>query len=204
MRHISRSTPPLVKAAAGFALSLAALWALFVLLLEESISWPGLLIVSLMIGAIVFDVARNRGPHLLQRFLARQPMWLRVVLHFILVALLFLSIPLLLGIDEMKWPVVLGTSALVVFGGELARRDQADRAVGKQSARWSRQDKLMLGISVSALLIYSVAFSRWGTPTSVREWLALGLIYALPVAMLLWVLLRRRKGQDLPNGPSPA
>ncbi len=193
MPHISRSVPPLIKGAVAFALSLAALWAIFFLLLQESISWPGLLILPLVIGAIAFDVARNRGPTALQRFFARQPMWLRAIFHFVLVALLFSSVLLLLGTEHLSWPVVLATSALVVFGSELARRDEADSTAGRQDARWSRQDKLMLGVGISGLVIYSVLLTAWGLPANIREWLILGFVYAFPVATLLFVLLRRRK-----------
>jgi hypothetical protein len=193
MPHISRSVPPLIKGAVAFALSLAALWAIFFLLLQESISWPGLLILPLVIGAIAFDVARNRGPTALRRFFARQPMWLRVIFHFVLGALLFSSVLLLLGTEHLSWPVVLATSALVVFGSELARRDEADRTAGRQDARWSRQDKLMLGVGISGLVIYSVLLTAWGLPANIREWLILGFVYAFPVATLLFVLLRRRK-----------
>lgn len=193
MPHISRPVPPLVKGAAAFALSLAALWAIFFLLLQEGISWPGLLILSLITGAITFDVARNRGETALQRFFARQPTWLRVILHFLLSVLLFSAVLLLLDVEHLKWPVVLATSALVVFGSELERRDEADRTAGKQDARWSRQDKLMLGIGIIALVIYSAMLTVWGLPTNLREWLILGFVFAFPVATLLFVLLRRRK-----------
>jgi hypothetical protein len=117
---------------------------------------------------------------------------LRVIFHFVLGALLFSSVLLLLGTEHLSWPVVLATSALVVFGSELARRDEADTA-GRQDARWSRQDKLMLGVGISGLVIYSVLLTAWGLPANIREWLILGFVYAFPVATLLFVLLRRRK-----------
>jgi hypothetical protein len=198
------SASPLAGGITAFAFALAALWAVLVLLLGEPISWVGACIVSLLIGAAAFDRARCKGQTAPQRFLAQQRLAVRVVFSFLSGVLLLWAIPLLLGMERLPWLVVLGTAALGAVHGEFARSDQAQQRAGKL-IRWSRQDKLMLGLSTVALVIYSVALVKWGLPASGREWLAMGFVYAFPVAMLLWVFLRARaeraRSPDFPHHP---
>ena len=200
-----RSASPLLRGIAASVTALAGLWAVLVLLLEIPISWAGACLVSLLIGAAVFDRARGNGQTTEQRLLARQPRGVRVVISFVFGALLLWALPLTLGMERLSWIVVLGTAALVTVHGELVRADEAQQKAGRHSS-WSRQDKLMLGISTMALVVYSLAFMNWGLPTGLREWLAMGFVWAFPVAMLLWVFFRPRgeptRPRSLPSHPS--
>lgn len=193
-----RSASPVVKGAVAFSFTLAALWAVLVLLLEEPISWMGACIVSLLIGAAACDRARGNGQSAPQRLLAQQRLAVRVVFSFLSGMLLLWAIPLVLDVERMSWVVVLGTAALGTVHGEFVRSDEVQRRAGKQ-ALWSRQDRLMLGLSTVALVISSVMLVKWGLPSSVREWLMLGFIYAFPIVMLLWVFLRPRAEQARPQ-----
>lgn len=194
----SRSASPLLKGVVAFAFTLAALQAVLGFLVEEPISWVRAGVVSLFIGAAVFDRARGNGRSTPQRFLDRQPRRVRVVLHFAFGVLLLWAIPLVLALDPLPWAVTLGTAALLVVHTELARLDERQREAGRP-ARWSREDRLMLGLSAVALVVYAVALTRWGLPTSAREWISMAFVFAFPVGMLLWVFFHPRKGPDRPD-----
>ncbi len=200
-----RSASPLLKGTVAFAFTLAALWAVMVLLLEEPISPVGACIVSLLIGVATFDRARGNGQTAPQRFLARKRLEVRVVFSFLSGVLLLWTIPLLLGMERLPWLVVLGTAAIGAMHGEFVRSDEVQRRASRK-AQWSREDRLMLALSTVALVIYSVTLVKWGLPATLREWLMLGFVCAFPVVMLFWVFLRSRgervHPRNLPDHPS--